>query len=67
MLSCISGPYSISRTADRILMKFGMKVMPLQASPNSYFLRLCCVVFCCVVFCVLCWVSLIWLGTRHLL
>jgi hypothetical protein len=28
-------PYNDSRTADRILMKFGMEVMPLEPSPNS--------------------------------
>jgi hypothetical protein len=27
-----------SRTAERIFIKFGIKVMPLKATPNLYFL-----------------------------
>jgi hypothetical protein len=30
-------PSRKSKTADRIFMKFGMNVMVLEASPNSYF------------------------------
>jgi hypothetical protein len=28
--------YNNSGTSDRISMKFGMEVMPLEAGPNSY-------------------------------
>jgi hypothetical protein len=33
--------YHNLRTAERIVMKFGMDVMPLEATPDSHFLISC--------------------------